>query len=71
VGRDCTQQAKIFLNSQNFTILLITIEELQASLAHINNLVVTFQTSIALEKYYAEDTVMIEGDGTVTQGKRI
>jgi hypothetical protein len=49
----------------------MTIEELQASLAHINNLVVTFQTSIALEKYYAEDTVMIEGDGTVTTGKEV
>jgi hypothetical protein len=47
----------------------MTIEELQAALADINNLVVTFQTSVALEKYYAEDTVMIEGDGTVTMGK--
>ena len=47
----------------------MTIKELQAALADINNLVVTFQTSVALEKYYAEDTVMIEGDGTVTTGK--
>ncbi|MCF2971356.1 hypothetical protein L1047_09145 [Synechococcus sp. Nb3U1] len=60
---------KFALNSQNLTILLMTIEELQAALADINNLVVTFQTSVALEKYYAEDTVMIEGDGTITTGK--
>jgi hypothetical protein len=47
----------------------MTIEELQIALADINNLVVTFQTSVALEKYYAENTVMIEGDGTITTGK--
>jgi hypothetical protein len=47
----------------------MTIEELQITLADINNLVVTFQTSVALEKYYAENTVMIEGDGTITTGK--
>jgi hypothetical protein len=47
----------------------MTIEELQTALIDINRLVVTFQTSIALEKYYAEDIVMIEGDGTITSGK--
>jgi hypothetical protein len=47
----------------------MTLEELQAKLAHINHLVETFQTSVALEKYYSEDTVMVEGDGTVTAGK--
>ncbi len=47
----------------------MTLEELQSKLEDINKLVVTFQTSVALEKYYAEDTVMIEGDGTVTTGK--
>jgi hypothetical protein len=47
----------------------MTLEELQAKLTDINHLVVTFQTSVALEKYYAEDIVMIEGDGTVTTGK--
>ncbi len=47
----------------------MTLEELQAKLADINHLVVTFQTSVALEKYYSEDIVMIEGDGTVTSGK--
>ncbi|MBE9168599.1 hypothetical protein IQ238_14140 [Pleurocapsales cyanobacterium LEGE 06147] len=47
----------------------MTLEELQAKLAEINHLVSTFQTSVALEKYYAENIVMIEGDGTVTTGK--
>lgn len=47
----------------------MTLEELQIALADINNLVVTFQTSAALEKYYAENIVMIEGDGTITSGK--
>jgi hypothetical protein len=47
----------------------MTLEELQSKLEDINHLVVTFQTSVALEKYYAEDIVMIEGDGTVTIGK--
>jgi hypothetical protein len=47
----------------------MTLEELQSKLEDINHLVVTFQTSVALEKYYAEDIVMIEGDGTVTTGK--
>ncbi|MCU0543209.1 MAG: hypothetical protein MUE44_13725 [Oscillatoriaceae cyanobacterium Prado104] len=47
----------------------MTLEELQAKLADINRLVETFQTSVALEKYYSEDTVMVEGDGTVTAGK--
>lgn len=47
----------------------MTLEELQAKLEEINHLVVTFQTSVALEKYYAEEIVMIEGDGTVTTGK--
>ncbi len=46
----------------------MTLEELQAKLEAINHLVVTFQTSVALEKYYAEDIVMIEGDGTITTG---
>jgi hypothetical protein len=47
----------------------MTLEELQAKLEEINHLVVTFQTSVALEKYYADDIVMIEGDGTITTGK--
>jgi hypothetical protein len=47
----------------------MTLEELQAKLEEINHLVVTFQTSVALEKYYAEGIVMIEGDGTITKGK--
>jgi hypothetical protein len=47
----------------------MTFEELQIKLADINNLVVTFQTSVALEKYYSEEIVMIEGDGTITTGK--
>jgi hypothetical protein len=47
----------------------MTIEELQTALADINHLVVTFQTSVALEKYYAEEIVMIEGNGTITSGK--
>ncbi|NJK67956.1 MAG: hypothetical protein HC941_16790 [Microcoleus sp. SU_5_3] len=47
----------------------MTIEELQIKLADINHLVVTFQTSVALEKYYSDDIVMIEGDGTITSGK--
>jgi hypothetical protein len=47
----------------------MTLEELQAKLEEINHLVVTFQTSVALEKYYAENIVMIEGDGTITTGK--
>ena len=47
----------------------MTLEDLQTSLAEINHLVTTFQTSEALEKYYADDIVMIEGDGTVTRGK--
>lgn len=47
----------------------MTLEELQIKLVDINNLVVTFQTSVALEKYYSEDIVMIEGDGTITTGK--
>ena len=47
----------------------MTLEELQIKLADINRLVETFQTSVALEKYYSDDTVMIEGDGTITSGK--
>jgi hypothetical protein len=47
----------------------MTLEELQIALAEINRLVERFQTSVALEKYYAEDIVMIEGDGTITAGK--
>jgi hypothetical protein len=47
----------------------MTLEELQIALAEINNLVTTFQTSVALEKYYADNIVMIEGDGTITTGK--
>jgi hypothetical protein len=47
----------------------MTLEELQAKLEEINHLVETFQTSVALEKYYAEDIVMIEGNGTITTGK--
>lgn len=47
----------------------MTLEELQTKLEEINHLVVTFQTSVALEKYCAEDIVMIEGDGTITTGK--
>ncbi|MBE9157061.1 hypothetical protein IQ265_09515 [Nodosilinea sp. LEGE 06152] len=47
----------------------MTLEDLQSKLEDINHLVVTFQTSVALEKYYAENIVMIEGDGTVTTGK--
>lgn len=47
----------------------MTLEELQIALAEINKLVVTFQTSVALEKYYAENIVMIEGDGRITTGK--
>ncbi|NJN58071.1 MAG: hypothetical protein HC879_11545 [Leptolyngbyaceae cyanobacterium SL_5_9] len=48
----------------------MTLEELRSKLTDINHLVATFQTSVALEKYYAEDIVMIEGDGTVTTGKQ-
>ncbi|NJL39505.1 MAG: hypothetical protein HC840_10345 [Leptolyngbyaceae cyanobacterium RM2_2_4] len=48
----------------------MTLEELRSKLIDINHLVATFQTSVALEKYYAEDIVMIEGDGTVTTGKQ-
>jgi hypothetical protein len=47
----------------------MTLEELQATVEEINQLVATFQTSVAFEKYYAEDVVMIEGDGTITTGK--
>ncbi|MGL5795009.1 MAG: hypothetical protein ACRC06_11510 [Waterburya sp.] len=47
----------------------MTLDELQTKLRDINYLVETFQTSVALEKYYSEDIVMIEGDGTVTTGK--
>ncbi len=47
----------------------MTLEELQIKLADINNLVANFKTSVALEKYYSEDIVMVEGDGTVTTGK--
>jgi hypothetical protein len=47
----------------------MTLEELKSKLEDINHLVVTFQTSVALEKYYAEDIVMIEGDGCITTGK--
>lgn len=47
----------------------MTLEELQSKLEEINHLVVTFQTGVALEKYYADDIVMIEGDGRVTTGK--
>jgi hypothetical protein len=50
-------------------IFIMTLEELQTKLIDINHLVVTFQTSVAFEKYYAENIVMIEGDGTVTTGK--
>lgn len=48
----------------------MTLEELKIKLADINNLVITFQTSVALEKYYSENIVMIEGDGTITTGKQ-
>jgi hypothetical protein len=47
----------------------MTLEKLQAVLTEISHLVTTQQTSVAFEKYYAEDIVMIEGDGTVTTGK--
>ena len=47
----------------------MTLEELQEKLADINLLVTNLQTAIAFEKYYADDIVMIEGDGTVTTGK--
>ncbi|MBD1875548.1 hypothetical protein H6F75_18870 [Nodosilinea sp. FACHB-131] len=47
----------------------MTLEELQTELAEINRLVSNLQTSAVLEKYYAENVVMIEGDGTVTSGK--
>ncbi|MBD2112711.1 MULTISPECIES: hypothetical protein [Cyanophyceae] len=47
----------------------MTLEELQTELAEINHLVSNLQTSVVLEKYYAENIVMIEGDGTVTSGK--
>ncbi|MBD2106468.1 hypothetical protein [Nodosilinea sp. FACHB-13] len=47
----------------------MTLEELQTELAEINRLVANLQTSAVLEKYYAENIVMIEGDGTVTSGK--
>jgi hypothetical protein len=47
----------------------MTFEELQTKLEDINNLVISFQTSVALEKYYSEEIVMIEGDGTITTGK--
>ncbi|MBW4617882.1 MAG: hypothetical protein KME17_00670 [Cyanosarcina radialis HA8281-LM2] len=47
----------------------MTLQELQIALAEINHLVASFQTSAALEKYYAENIVMIEGDGTITAGK--
>ena len=46
----------------------MTLQELQAKLEDINHLVATFQTSVVLEKYYAEEIVMI-GDGTITTGK--
>lgn len=44
----------------------MTLEELQEKLADINQLVTSLQTAIAFEKYYADNIVMIEGDGTVT-----
>ncbi|MBW4482099.1 MAG: hypothetical protein KME14_06120 [Tildeniella torsiva UHER 1998/13D] len=47
----------------------MTLEELQTTLTEINHLVSTLQTSAVLEKYYADNIVMIEGDGTVTSGK--
>ncbi|MGP1387025.1 MAG: hypothetical protein ACTS2F_25935 [Thainema sp.] len=47
----------------------MTLEELQEKLADIKQLVTNLQTVIAFEKYYADDIVMIEGDGTVTTGK--
>ncbi|MGJ3245186.1 MAG: hypothetical protein ACFE0I_03825 [Elainellaceae cyanobacterium] len=47
----------------------MTLEELQEKLADINQLVANLKTSAAFEKYYADDIVMIEGDGTVTTGK--
>jgi hypothetical protein len=47
----------------------MTLEELQTELVEINRLVSNLQTSAVLEKYYAENIVMIEGDGTVTSGK--
>jgi hypothetical protein len=47
----------------------MTFEELQIALTDINHLVTTFQTAAALERYYAENIVMIEGDGTITTGK--
>ncbi|ASC71934.1 hypothetical protein XM38_028880 [Halomicronema hongdechloris C2206] len=49
--------------------MTLTLEELQEKLADINQLVANLQTSAAFEKYYADDIVMIEGDGTVTTGK--
>ena len=47
----------------------MTLEELQEKLGEINQLVANLQTSAVFEKYYADDIVMIEGDGTVTTGK--
>ena len=47
----------------------MTLEELQEKLTEINQLVANLQTSVAFEKYYADNIVMIEGDGTVTTGK--
>lgn len=47
----------------------MTLEELRTALEEINHWVSNFQTSAVLEKYYADDIVMIEGDGTITQGK--
>jgi hypothetical protein len=62
-------QLPIEVSKQIYTPTAMTLEELQSKLEDINHLVVTFQTPIALEKYYAEEIVMIEGDGMVTTGK--
>jgi len=47
----------------------MTLEDLQEKLADINQLVTDLNTSAAFEKYYADNIVMIEGDGTITTGK--
>jgi hypothetical protein len=47
----------------------MTLEGLQEKLADINQLVTDLNTSAAFEKYYADDIVMIEGNGTITAGK--
>ena len=39
----------------------MTLEELQIKLSDINNLVVTFQTLVALEKYYYYEFYILAG----------